>query len=127
MKQPADLAYEYLQEEGFRPEREEDGTVHFKYERCHYVVVNFEDDDEYLHIVMPRIYDFTADKRLSVLDAANETNILSKGGNILVTEDDVHVAFETLLSENSDLHTIFPRALDMLQNARTNFYNEIGD
>lgn len=126
MRQPADLAFEYLQREGYHPDREDGEPIHFKFEGCHMLIFDDENDDEFLHIVMPGIYEFEADKLLSVYDAANETNKLSKGAKVIVQDENVHVEFEGVLSEHSDISTILPRACSMLTNARHNFYSELG-
>ena len=49
----------YLQNEGLMPKKDEDGDIVFKYQMKNFIIFDTTDDEQYLQIALPGIYDVT--------------------------------------------------------------------
>lgn len=113
---------EYLKKEGFCPEKTEFG-LQFKYETLDFIHFRDDQDENFLNIFFPQIFEVTAENRADVLDAVNKANAdvkVAKGA--IRFENAVWAGVEMLLSDNFDLGDIVPRSLNMMIYYRDAFY-----
>ena len=116
---------QWLVSQGFQPEERSFG-YHFRYQMLNYYIeYDQEEDDQYLRVIMPGIYDMDENNRLEVLSAANEVDSTRKVIKCFVPDDSVHIAAELLVDQSPDLGDIIPRAIRMLQSGRDVFYEAL--
>jgi hypothetical protein len=123
------LMIDFLAEEGFRPHETEFGIA-FKVEGFNFLYFKDEEDEQYLRLMMPAIFQVTEDNEDTILRAMNDVN-----GSIKVVklytmdmesekgekDTSVWVAFEILADTTPELKDIVPRAINLLQGARLAF------
>lgn len=115
-----------LREEGFFPKRDEDNDLIFKCEGLTYLSMNNEDDEDFLAISMPAIFDATDDNRDLVFRAMNIVNAETKVGKLYLTRNDsVWVNFEIILDNDPGISDILMRAIKILQHSREKFYEKL--
>lgn len=114
---------EYLKKEGFCPETTEFG-LQFKFQTLDFIHFRDEQDELFLNIFFPQIFEVTAKNRADVLEALDKANAETKVAKGCVRFDNaVWAGVEMLLSENYDLTDIVPRALNMMIYYRDVFYH----
>ena len=69
-----EMIFNYLKDEGFVPSYDEDRDIRFKYQMRNFIVSNYENDKQFLQIMMPYIFDVTAENRRAALEACNKIN-----------------------------------------------------
>lgn len=119
------LMLEYLQEEGFKTES--DGTnITFRYQGCTFLFVDNGDDSTFFQLAMLGIFESTPETREKVLEACNTVTLGRKVVKCCLTDDnDVNLYFEILVDSSPEISDILLRALAMLVQARTAFYEEM--
>lgn len=117
----------YLQGEGLMPSKDEDGDIVFKYQMNNYIIFDTPDDEPYLQIALPRIYDVTDDNLVEVLAACNNINRTMKVAKTIITGDNrsVWAVYETILDSNPVYDDFLPRALNILVETQKNFYEVV--
>ena len=117
----------YLQGEGLMPSKDEDGDIVFKYQMNNYIIFDTPDDEPYLQIALPRIYDVTDDNLIEVLAACNNINRTMKVAKTIITGDcrSVWAVYETILDSNPVYDDFLPRALNILVETQKNFYEVV--
>lgn len=117
----------YLQGEGLMPSKDEDGDIVFKYQMNNYIIFDTSDDEPYLQIAMPHIYDVTDDNLVEVLAVCNNINRTMKVAKTIITGDcrSVWAVYETILDSNPVYDDFLPRALNILVETQKNFYEEV--
>lgn len=121
-----EMVLDFLQKQGFCPEVDADnGNIWFKYQMASFLFINNDDDEEFFQLLMPGIYDVTDDNRDMVLEAANKVNHSIKVVKACIINDGVWLFFENILDHTPEVADIIPRALNILQAARQNFYQEV--
>jgi len=116
---------DYLKSEGLQGNQEEDGNVTFRYQFCNFVVNIDENDDQFLQIVMPGIFEVDENNYVDALQAANNVCISKKVVKAIVAGDSVHITAEILMDSTPVFADVFPRILDMLMGGRQSFYEAI--
>ena len=124
-----DNVMNFLRQQGFCPEIDEDnGNILFKYQMGNFIYVdNQDDDDEFFQLLMPGIYDVTDDNREVVYEAMNRVNHSIKVVKACNINDSVWLFFENLLDSSPEVGDIMPRALQILQAGRHNFYQALSE
>ncbi len=118
---------EYLKKEGFLPELTEFG-LQFKYETLDFVSFKDEEDELFLNLFFPQIFEVTDENRQDVLAALDQANSEVKVAKASVRFGNaVWVGVEMLLSENYDLGDIVPRSLNMMIYYRDIFYKNFSE
>lgn len=117
----------YLQGEGLMPSKDEDGDIVFKYQMNNYIIFDTPDDEPYLQIAMPHIYDVTDDNLVEVLAVCNNINRTMKVAKTIITGDcrSVWAVYETILDSNPVYDDFLPRALNILVETQKNFYEVV--
>jgi hypothetical protein len=124
MKLSKDDIRQYLASEGLQPEEKSYG-FYFRYQMRNFFIEYDEDDDQYLRIIMPGIYEANEDNLLEVLQACNEVDQSRKVIKCYVSDEDVDLAAELLVDETPILGDIVPRALGMLLGGQETFYKAL--
>lgn len=114
----------YLASEGLQPEEKSFGFF-FRYQMRNFYIEHDEDDDQYLRIVMPGIYEANEDNMFEVLQACNAVDLGRKVIKCYVSDGDVDLAAELLVDQTPDLSDIVPRALGMLLGGQESFYKAL--
>ena len=74
-----DLVKNYLTYEGYQPEVDQDGDIHFRCQGLHLYCTNSGKDQQYLRLLLPNIYQ-VENNRTKVLEVSNQ---LSKEYKVL--------------------------------------------
>lgn len=117
-----DLMLDYLRSEGFRPEKNDYGIT-FRFEGSTFLYLNNDNDNDFLQLTLPAIFDVDNNNRSQVLVAMNKANAQAKVVKCATMGDSVWVFFEILIDSTPELGDIIPRALAMLKNGQSEFYN----
>ena len=125
MMKTSEMVLNFLRQQGFIPEVDEGGNIDFKYQMASFVFINNDEDEEFFQLMMPCIFDVTDDNCDMVMEAANKVNRQIKVVKACVINDSVWLLFESLLDHSPEVSDIIPRALNILQGARRQFYEEM--
>lgn len=117
----------YLQGEGLMPRKDEDGDILFKYQMKNFIIFDTADDEQYLQIALPGIYDVNEENLVEVLAACNSVSRSIKVAKAIVTGDNksVWVVYESMLDTTPVYGDIIPRSLEILMAAQRSFYETI--
>ena len=116
--------FNYLTAEGLQPQ-ERDYGIFFKYQMLSFLVFWRDDDERFLKIALPGIYDVDENNRIDVLEACNEATKNIKVAKCFIPEDSVWVTAEQLLDTEPNFSDVIPRTLHILMDARQEFYDQI--
>lgn len=114
----------YLASEGLRPQDTEFGYI-FEYDKLTFFVFWDDDDDQYLKLALPGIFDVNDNNRDDALVAVNEVNKEWKVIKAVVTDDDVWVAAEQFVDKDPNFSDIVPRTIKILTQGRLSFYDHL--
>ena len=81
----------YLQSEGLMPSKDGDGDIVFKYQMKNFIIFDTTDDEQYLQIALPGIYEVNEDNLVEVLAACNSVCRSIKVSKAIVTGDNKSV------------------------------------
>ena len=107
-----EMIFDYLKVQGLVPEYDEDKDIRFKYQMRNFVM-------------MPFIFDVTAENRVAALEACNKINLSKKIVKAVVMGEGVFLMTEVLLDETPEPSVMVPRMLDMLVGAQQSFYDTL--
>jgi hypothetical protein len=119
--------FEYLSEEGYRPEVDEDGVVHFKVDGATHLILSDSRDPAFFHLVLG--FRGTDEIPLDeLLHRANAFNTVRKVVKAVVDEEDLGVTFhfEGYLFEKGREGTLIEKAIDVLRGSPKLFFKELG-
>jgi hypothetical protein len=119
-----DLVKEYLAQEGYRYEIDNDGDVHFKYQGVNLFFTDSGNDSNFFRIIMPSIYDVD-NNRVKVLEAANTVTRDIKVLKAFLVGDHLWLSIEIFIDSTPELADFFPRCLDILYEGRRRVAAEI--
>jgi len=115
---------EYLVSEGLRPQEENFG-FYFRYQMLNFYIHWSEDDEFYLSISLPNIFEADENNRVDVLETLNKLAMGRKVVKGCLVENAVWVTAEQLLDTDPNFGDIIPRTLGMLMQARDYFYDTL--
>ena len=117
---------EYLTQEGYRPEIDNDGDVVFKKEGKNYFISVDENDPEFFRIVLPNFWSIeNTEERSRVLAAADESNRKSKVSKVFTVRDDTWASIEIFIAHPKAFEAVFPRAMSALENGVLQFVQKM--
>jgi WD40 repeat protein len=117
---------DYLAEEGFRPNLDKDGDIHFKYEGNHYYLLYSARDRQFVRMIYPNFWPIESDEeRQRALAAANMITGQCKCCKVYVSDEDVNAAVELFVAEPSHAVAVLGRALGALQHGVKTFAEEM--
>ena len=114
----------YLASEGLRPKETDFGFV-FEYQKLTFFIFWDDDDNQYLKIALPGIYNVDDNNREDALAAANEVNIEWKVIKTVVLSDEVWVVAEQLIDKDPNMADLVPRTIQILVSGRESFYEHL--
>ena len=120
-----ELLMSKFEELGFALEDTGDFGFFFNFEELHYLYIPDEDDEDFLRLAVPNIFDVTADNRSLVMEVVNETNISVKYSKTCVSNDNVWAIFEHRLFGNENLEDVIEHGIRLLQVTVDVFYRKI--
>ena len=120
----SDLVENWLKEQGFKNGRDNDGDLHFKYQGVNLYCENDDDDEQFLRIFMPGIYQIDGD-RMKVLEAINTICRNIKAIKAFLVEDHLWLAIEMFIDSTPDIDDFIERCLDILMAGRQHIAQEI--
>jgi hypothetical protein len=116
-----------LADEGFRPEVDGDGDIHFKYEGGHYFVTR-NCDDGFFYILYPGFWaiDDAEELERAVMAASKATRV-TKAGKVFIDDDlkDVSATAEMLIVNPADVQKLLTRSLRCIRSAVESFKREM--
>ena len=86
MKQ-TEIILDQLKTMGFEPVELGEVGYLFKYEDMNYLYQPDDDDEHFLRIVIPQLFEVTDENRVAVLDAMHETTLLLKYSKVSIMYD----------------------------------------
>lgn len=120
------LLIEFLAEEGYRY-NETDFGLEFKSNGLTILFINSSNDEQIFQLILPSIYEMNDENELAVLQAVNKVSYEFKVVKAYVDNDnDVNVSFQILADSTPELNELLPRAIRMLEQARADFYHNLG-
>ena len=120
------LLIEFLAEEGYRY-NETDFGLEFKSNGLTILFINSSNDEQIFQLILPGIYEMNDENELAVLQATNKVSYEFKVVKAYVDNDnDVNVSFQILADSTPELNELLPRAIRMLEQARADFYHNLG-
>ncbi|WP_461256185.1 hypothetical protein [Treponema sp. R80B11-R83G3] len=120
-----DIYMKYLQQEGYTPEKDNEGDIKFKISGDTYYIIVDEEDIQFFQIYMGfKMKDISPENALT---AANNSNRISKVVKVTFSpaREVVSITAELLLNEPNDFIPVFSRAISLIQNAEYNFMTEL--
>lgn len=114
----------YLASEGLRPKETDFGFV-FEYQKLTFFIFWDDDDNQYLKLALPGIYNVDDNNRDDALVAANEVNVEWKVIKAVVLSDEVWVVAEQLIDKDPNLSDLVPRTIQILISGRLSFYEHL--
>ncbi|PYE52025.1 winged-helix domain-containing protein [Deinococcus yavapaiensis] len=121
---PKAAAYlDFLSEEGFRPQLDQDGDVSFKFEGGHYVLFTRDPDPRFFHLLYPFFFEHDPDEdgprvlatAMHVTKDVKVAKVYPAGGN------DVSASVELFLPNADDFKAVLSQSLSALQYAVRQF------
>ncbi|MBQ9546147.1 MAG: hypothetical protein IJU90_02555 [Bacteroidales bacterium] len=110
-----------LDELGFKVESLNERFYHFEFEGLNYLYSYDEDDDDFLHISIPSIFEVTDDNIDMVLPVISQANNIIKYAKIIYSQDMVFATFEYPLFDWVNLEDVIEFAVRVLQSAAITF------
>lgn len=106
---------------GFNVEEINEYFFHFEYEELDYLYNYDEDDEDFLHLSIPAIFQVTEDNAEMVMPVINRANDIIKYAKIVYSQEMVWATFEYPLFEWVDIEELLEFAIRVLQCAAVTF------
>lgn len=117
---------DFLTEEGYRPNLDEDGDVAFKHDGKNYFIPTSIDKRNFFAIVLPRIWSFETEEEFGrILKAADYSNRKSKVSKVYTLDNNVWITIEMFLPSPDDFNVVFETAMGTLDNGLDNFVSKM--
>ena len=117
---------DWLDDNGLRPQIDNDGVLYFKYQMLNFVIIWSEDDAPFLRILLPVIWSIDNEAEAEqVLIACNKVNMQRKVIKTFTTNNNTFMSVELLVQDDFDPSQILERSLEMLVQGYQFFANEM--
>lgn len=124
MKQK-ELVIDHLMAMGFEIS-EMDGVIHFQYEELNYLYIPDDDDEQFLRIAVPHLFEVTDENRSAVFDAMHETTLMIKYSKVcILCENAVWAIYEHRLNSTGNLSELLEHIIRVLEVTAHVFYKKI--
>lgn len=118
----ADIMMKFLKEEGYAPKLDDDGDIIFKREGLTYILFVSEDDEEFVRLDLPNVWEIESlGERQMVMAAAAEVNRQVKVAKVVPMGDNVWVSAQLLIDPIENVGKVLPRAMNVLSLAVREF------
>lgn len=112
----------YLKTEGYVPNLDSDGDVHFKYEGGHYFVCFNNEDTDFFRIIYPKFWSIDDEvERDRVVRAADRATARTKVAKIFTVDGETWGSIELFISDFAQVEKFFPRMMSALKTAINTF------
>ncbi|WP_194165356.1 hypothetical protein [Deinococcus terrestris] len=112
----ASAVLDFLAEEGFRPNLDEDGDVYFRFEGMTYVVITRTDEPTVLTLLLPPFWPLEdAAERTRALEAAMVAHRHVRIGRVTVLDDNVVASVNAYLPDENSFRAVLLSSLDGLK------------
>ena len=121
-----EIIFDQLKAMGF--EHVELGNVGyvFKYEDMNYLYMPDDDDEQFLRIVIPHLFEVTDENRITVLDAMQETGLMLKYAKVCIMyENAVWAVYEHRLTSTDNITELLEHIIRVLEATVHVFYCKI--
>lgn len=121
-----EIILDQLKAMGFEPIELGDVGFVFKYEDMNYLYMPDDDDEQFLRIVLPHLFEVTAENRVAVLDAMHETGMMLKYAKVCIMHENAAWAiYEHRLTSTDNLAELLEHIIRVLEVAAHVFYKKI--
>jgi len=111
-----EIILDQLEAMGFEPIELGDIGYAFKYEDINYLYMPDDDDDQFLRIVIPHLFDVTEENRVAVLEAMHETCLMLKYAKVCIMyENTVWAIYEHRLTSTDNLSMLLEHIIRVLE------------
>jgi hypothetical protein len=117
--------YEHLTHEGYRPSLDNEYTLTFKSEGKHYVLDRYQDDEHFIRLLAPSIWEIDSGEELAeAIFQANKASAETKCAKVFVIENQekVWASLEMFVADEQAFNAIFFRCLHALNSAVIRFH-----
>lgn len=121
-----EIMLEELKAMGFEPIGLGNVGYAFKYEGQNYLYMPDDNDEQFLRIAIPHLYDVTDENRVTVLETMHDTGLMLKYSKVrIMYEDAVWAIYEHRLSTFEDLTEILEHIIRVLEVTAQVFHMKI--
>lgn len=116
---------EQLNAMGFEPIEVGDEGYVFKFEDLNYLYLPDENDEQFLRIALPHLFEVTDENRVAVLEAMHDTSLLAKYAKVCIMHGGVWSIYEHYISSTDDLTELLEHIIRVLGMTAYVFYKKI--
>ena len=109
----SELVKEWLSDEGYKYEIDEDGDIRFKYQGKTFFCTADKNDSQYFRIILPNLYD-VENNRVKVLEAINTVTRDMKVLKAYLVEDSLWLSIEMFVDSSPEAEDFMERCLNIL-------------
>lgn len=121
-----EIVLEQLNAMGFETVEMNDVGYLFKYEDINYLYLTDEDDEKFLRIAIPNLFEVTDENRFDVLEAMHDTAYLLKYAKVCIMyESSVWALYEHYLSSSDNLTELLEHIIMLLEATAQVFHKKI--
>lgn len=121
-----EIVLEQLNAMGFETVEMNDVGYLFKYEDINYLYLTDEDDEKFLRIAIPNLFEVTDENRIDVLEAMHDTAYLLKYAKVCIMhESSVWALYEHYLSSSDNLTELLEHIIMLLEATAQVFHKKI--
>lgn len=114
----AQLHFDFLVSEGYRPERDEDGDLRFRHEGRTLFLFRYEKDPEYFRVALPGAWECESpEEEARALQAVNAVNRDLKVAKAVLVDGVVWISVEGFFDPPDSFRPVFTRCLDAIGSA----------
>lgn len=120
------IVLEKLCSMGFEPTLVGDIGYVFNYEEVNFLYMPDDDDDKFLRIAIPQMFEVTDENRIAVLEAMHETSLLLKYAKVnIMFESAVWALYEHRLVTSKGIEDLLEHVIQVLHATAMVFYKKI--
>ena len=121
-----EIILDQLKAMGFEPIELGDVGFVFKHEDINYLYMPDDDDEQFLRIVIPHLFEVTDENRVAVLDAMHETGLLLKYAKVCIMyENAAWAIYGHRLTSTDNLAELLEHIIRVLEATAHVFYKKI--
>ena len=122
----SERVFEFLKYQGLVPEYDGNNNIRFKYQMKNFLYYNNDNDEAFINLTLPGIYEVTDDNRMAVFEAINQVNETTKVVKLTISRDNyVWCGAEIMMDSTPELDDVFPRLMKILMASQEKFYQAI--
>lgn len=111
-----EIVIDQLKAMGFEPIALGDAGFVFKYEDMNYLYMPDEDDEQFLRIVIPHLFEVTEENRVAVLEAMHEAGVMLKYAKVCIMyENTAWAVYEHRLTATDNLPELLEHIVRVLE------------